>query len=113
MPAAGEYQRRAKAGELATVRGYALSDDDRVRAAVIEKLMCEFGFSRGWLCLRHGDAALPVFEVANRMVAEGEFLERRGDRYEIIPEMRTFTRQVAARFDIFLETSAARHSMAV
>jgi oxygen-independent coproporphyrinogen III oxidase len=113
MPATGEYQRRVKAGELATVRGYAMNEDDRVRAAVIEKLMCEFGFSRGWLCMQHGNAALPVFELANRMVGEGEFLVKHGDRYEIIPEMRTFTRQVAARFDAFLEAGTARHSMAV
>jgi oxygen-independent coproporphyrinogen-3 oxidase len=113
MPATGEYQRRVKAGGLAVVRGFEMTGEDRVRAAVIEKLMCEFGFSRSWLCMRHGNAAMPVFDLANRMVGEGEFLERRGDRYEIMPDMRAFTRQVAARFDAFLEAGAARHSMAV
>ena len=58
MPATGEYQRRVKAGDLATVRGHAMSDDDRAREAVIEKLMCEFGFGKGWLCLRHGAASV-------------------------------------------------------
>jgi oxygen-independent coproporphyrinogen-3 oxidase len=113
MPATGEYQRRVKAGELATVRGYAMNGDDRARAAVIEKLMCEFGFSRAWLCLRHGNAALPIFDIADQMAAEGDYLQKNGDRYEIIEAMRPFSRQVAARFDAFLETGAARHSMAV
>lgn len=113
MPATGEYQRRVKAGGLATVRGYVMSDDDRTREAVIEKLMCEFGFAKGWLCLRHGNAALPLFDIANRMVAEGEYLRKCGDRYEIKEAMRPFARQVAARFDAFLEKGSARHSMAV
>ncbi len=113
MPATGEYQRRVMAGGLAAVRGHTMSDGDRVRETVIEKLMCEFGFSRARLCVGHGDASLPVFEIADRLVAEGELLQRRDDRYEITPRMRIFARQVAARFDAYIDNGAARHSIAV
>lgn len=113
MPATGEYQRLALDGKLAAVRGLQMDDEDRLRGAVIEKLMCEFGFSRAAFCLRYGNAAQTIFAEADILVAQGEFLERKGDRYEIKPDMRLFARQVAAKFDTYLAKGAARHSAAV
>jgi oxygen-independent coproporphyrinogen-3 oxidase len=36
------YRAAIRAGQCATVRGAALSDDDRLRRAIIERLMCDF-----------------------------------------------------------------------
>ena len=113
MPATGEYQRLVSAGGLAVVRGLEMSADDRLRGAVIESIMCEFGFSRAQLCLRFGDAAQAIFHEADLLVAQDEFLERVGERYEIKTEMRLFARQVAAKFDAYLGKGQARHSAAV
>ena len=113
MPATGEYQRLVLDGKLAVVRGLEMDDEDRLRGALIEKLMCEFGFSRSALCMRYGNAALAVFAEADILVAQGEFLERHGDRYEIKREMQLFARQVAAKFDTYLAKGTARHSAAV
>ncbi|MGB8817282.1 MAG: oxygen-independent coproporphyrinogen III oxidase [Rhizobiaceae bacterium] len=113
MPATGAYQRLVNAGSLAVVRGLEMSEEDRLRGSVIESLMCEFGFSRAQLCLRFGDAAQALFREADILVAQGEFLARVGERYEIKPEMRLFARQVAARFDAYLGKGQARHSAAV
>src|SRR5262249_51695804 len=35
------YSRAVEAGRLATIKGFALSGDDRVRGAIIERLMCD------------------------------------------------------------------------
>lgn len=113
MPATNEYMRLAREGRLPVVRGLEMNDDDRLRGAVIERLMCDFGFSRPAMCLRFGDAAQQIFREADILVAEGEFLERKGDRYEIKPEMRLFARQAAARFDAYIGKGTARHSVAV
>ncbi len=113
MPATGEYQRLVSDGKLAVVRGLCMDDEDRLRGAVIEKLMCEFGFSRPALCLRYGNAAQAIFAEADILVAQGEFLERVGDRYEIKGEMHLFARQAAAKFDTYLAKGTARHSAAV
>ena len=47
MPATGEYRRMAERGDLTVVRGIALAHDDRLRAFVIERIMCTYGFFRG------------------------------------------------------------------
>lgn len=113
MPATGEYQRLVLDGKLAAVRGLEMDDEDRLRGAVIERLMCEFGFSRAAFCLRFGNAAQSIFAEADILVAQGEFLERNGDRYEIKAGMRLFARQAAAKFDTYLAKGTARHSAAV
>ncbi len=113
MPATGEYQRLTLDGKLAVVRGLAMDDEDRMRGAVIEKLMCEFRFSRSAFCLRYGNAALAIFAEADVLVGQGDLLTRSGDRYEIKPEMRAFARQVAAKFDAYIGKGQARHSAAV
>ena len=40
-PAVGNYSRAIAEGKLATVKGIALSDDDRLRGQIIERLMCD------------------------------------------------------------------------
>ena len=40
-PDMGHYARSISAGTFATVKGLALTDDDRLRAAIIERLMCD------------------------------------------------------------------------
>jgi oxygen-independent coproporphyrinogen-3 oxidase len=42
---ASDYARRVQQEGLATVRGWALTADDRLRGFVIERLMCDFSFS--------------------------------------------------------------------
>jgi oxygen-independent coproporphyrinogen III oxidase len=113
MPATGEYQRIVTSGQLAVVRGLELSAEDRLRGYVIERLMCDFGFSRADLCLKFGDAAQAIFAQAEVLVAQGEYFERSQERYLIKQEMHIFARQVAAKFDSYLTVGQARHSLAV
>ena len=115
VTATGEYERRVKEGRLATARGIALSDDDRLRAWVIERLMCDFAFSATEASARFGQAATPVLAEA-ALIAEEKpeaALVRQGDLF-VVPEARKpLVRLVAARFDGYLAKGTARHSAAV
>ena len=45
-----DYLAALAAGRLATVRGFALAPDDRLRAALIERLMCDFRVDVAEIC---------------------------------------------------------------
>ena len=51
------YEQAIAADRLATVKGYALSGDDRLRAEIIERIMCDFGVDLDPICARHGLSA--------------------------------------------------------
>lgn len=115
MPATGEYERRVLAGGLATVRGFALSNADRMRAWVIERLMCDFSFSRCELLSRFGDGVRGVIAEAELLAAndrDGVFV-RAGNRFVVTERGKPFVRSIAATFDAYLGQGTARHSVAV
>jgi oxygen-independent coproporphyrinogen-3 oxidase len=96
-----DYERRIAAGSLATVRGYALTPDDRRRASIIEQLMCDYRADVSGI-----DAPLEQFE------SEG-LVRRHGNVIEIVEDARPLVRAVAAAFDAKLAGSTARHVTAV
>ncbi|WP_429930083.1 oxygen-independent coproporphyrinogen III oxidase [Agrobacterium vitis] len=115
MPATGEYQRLVSENGLAATRGIALSSDDRVRAAVIEKIMCEFGFSFAEIRQAFPDVAEGVIAEAKIFTASnGDDLCRIDREYfTLTPTGRLFARSVAATFDCYFSSGKARHSIAV
>ncbi|WP_426230784.1 oxygen-independent coproporphyrinogen III oxidase [Pararhizobium sp. DWP3-4] len=114
-PATGDYMRRIEDKGFATVRGVALSDDDRVRRWVIEKLMCDFRFSSGQAERRFGTLAGDVVMHAKQLAAmEGDALcQWRNDGFEVTAKGRPFVRLIAARFDTYFTATTTRHSAAV
>lgn len=104
------YARAIAAGRFATVKGVQLSEDDRVRGAIIERLMCDLAVDL--------DAVAPgvAFE---REIAELAPLVRDGlvrveGRRVIVSEAgRPFVRLAAAAFDAYLAAKSSRHSIAV
>jgi oxygen-independent coproporphyrinogen-3 oxidase len=113
--ATGEYERMVEECGLAAVRGHALSDDDRMRAWVIERLMCDFSFSQAEMVARFGDRAAPIINQAKRLAATGSAgqFERRGDAFAVTESARPLVRLVASKFDAYLGKGGARHSAAV
>lgn len=114
-PATADYQRRVDEGALATVRGFELSESDRMRAWVIERLMCDFALRASDLTSRFGRSAESVIATAEALVvsdAEGYFV-RTGESYAITGKGRPYARLIASRFDEYLGRGAARHSSAV
>lgn len=113
--AIADYGRRVQDGGLAVVRGVAMSEDDIIRAHVIERLMCDLAFHRRGVTERFGIAAAAVIDDALRVTAEDTdgLVREIEDGFEITERGRPFARAIAARFDAYLPRSAARHSLAV
>ena len=115
IPATGEYQRMADDGGLAAVRGIALSDDDRLRGHVIERLMCDFRFSFRDLRQKFGAAAEPLISQARRVAAmdqDGLCAVETGC-FCITESGKVLSRVVASWFDAYLTEGKGRHSIAV
>ncbi|MEZ5776318.1 MAG: oxygen-independent coproporphyrinogen III oxidase [Hyphomicrobiaceae bacterium] len=111
----GDYQRRIGEGRLATARGFRLSEDDRMRAHVIERLMCDFAFSRAGLVARFGTKAAPIVAEAAKVAAEDTdgFIEPTADGFRLTADGRTFVRKVCQRFDAYWGQGSATHAIAV
>jgi oxygen-independent coproporphyrinogen-3 oxidase len=109
------YQAAIAAGRLATVKGYALTDDDRLRADIIERIMCDYAVDLGAICARHGSAAEAVLNAAPRLrdlVSDG-IVELDGASLAVTEQSRFLVRSVAAAFDAHLDASKQLHSRAV
>jgi oxygen-independent coproporphyrinogen-3 oxidase len=108
-----EYQKRIMAGQLPVLRGFAVSQDDKLRAAVIERLMCDHKVDLEFVCAQFGAdsadfAGLPALAP---LAADG-LIERHGSLIEVTPEARPLVRSVAAAFDAYLGSDDAKHSRA-
>lgn len=105
------YLAAVEAGRLPVVRGRALTEDDRARRALIERVMCDFAVD-----LRA--VPLPVMAQAAARLAPlaGDglvALEDGGRRLRVTEAGRRFVRHVAACFDAYLNPATGRHSRAV
>ena len=109
-PDVGSYFRAIDAGQFATARGLALSADDRLRARVIERLMCDLAVD---LDAEGGETDFSA-EFAAVDALSGSGIVRRHGRYIAMTEKgRPFVRLVAAAFDAYLAKNQKRHSVAV
>jgi len=109
------YSETIAAGWLATVKGYALNDDDRLRAEIIERIMCDYGVDLGAVCARHGSATEAMLRSAPRLhdlISDG-VVELDGASLAIADHSRFLVRSVAAAFDTHLDAATRLHSRAV
>lgn len=113
VPATGVYEKVVLGGGLAAVRGFALGDEDRMRAWVIERIMCDFGFEATQLSRQFGHRSATILAEAQALAADDPMVRFEGGRLEIRPEARPFARSIAARFDAYFGAGGARHSAAV
>lgn len=115
ITATGEYIRAVTAGGLAVARGIELDDDDRLRAWVIERLMCDFAVPVNEMLTRFGHEADAVLqEMRYSALCDGDDLVRfDGETYAVTDRGRPFVRSIASTFDTYLAGGAGRHSVAV
>lgn len=110
-----QYAQAVNDGKLAVAKGVAITDEDRLRRAVIERLMCDLAVDVGAVAQAHGrpadyfDAVLADMGdlIADHVVAV------EGRRLSVPEPARPLMRVAAARFDAYLATGAGRHSRAV
>ncbi|MDZ3837702.1 MAG: oxygen-independent coproporphyrinogen III oxidase [Rhodospirillales bacterium] len=110
-----DYREAVFSGRLPVARGLALGDDDRLRAEIIERLMCDLAVDAAAICERHGaePAVLdPAMAALGPLAADG-LIEVEGRRIAVTEAGRPFVRLAAAAFDAYLGTGKARHSRAV
>jgi oxygen-independent coproporphyrinogen-3 oxidase len=111
----GAYAQSVAAGRLATAKGYGLTDDDRLRADIIERIMCEFSADLGDICARHGAEPEAMLQSAARLkplISDG-IVRLDGDRLAVASDSRFLVRSVAAAFDAHLDPGKQLHSRAV
>jgi oxygen-independent coproporphyrinogen-3 oxidase len=110
-----QYMRAVSSGQFAITRGIALSDDDRLRREIIERLMCDMEVDVGAACRRHGvavDSLAGAFAAIAPLVDDG-IAERKRMRIRITEDGRPFVRLVAAAFDAYLNRGETRHAKAI
>ena len=115
QPSLQTYARQVADGVLPIAKGVILSADDRLRAAVIERLMCDFAVDLNMLIASHG-ASADCLRDADAMLTQMEddgLLTRSHGTLTLTEEGRPYVRQVAACFDSYFRGGAARHSSAV
>lgn len=109
------WSQAISAGRLATAKGYALTDDDRLRGEIIERIMCEFGVDLGAICARHGSVPEQMLLSSPRLqdlICDG-IVEVDGVSLALPEDSRFLVRSVAAAFDAHLDGSKHLHSRAV
>jgi oxygen-independent coproporphyrinogen III oxidase len=108
------YSRAIAAGRLATVKGVAISADDRLRASVIERLMCDLSIDLDAIANRGGLGGYFAHELESLTpFAQDGLLDIEGHRLQVTEKGRPFVRILASAFDVYLREKPDRHSLAV
>ncbi len=109
------WRSAVSAGELPIARGVALTDDDRFRGAIIERLMCDFDVDLAAICAMHHRPLSDLSEPLARLEAfERDGLVRHeGVRLMVTERGRILVRSVCAVFDAYLAPEAQRHAKAI
>lgn len=111
----GAWSRAIESGELAIARGYEMTDEDKLRASIIEDLLT--GFSTDLSRQRAG--ITPSQRWINQQIigvddlVDDGLCEVLGSTVSVPENARFLSRLVASRFDGFLDQGKARHSAAV
>lgn len=110
-----DYEKRIAEGGLATARGVVLTEEDRMRAFVIEKLMCEFALSKREVRNKFGKRADPILTEADDLLSldQDALLEKTSDGFRLTPRGEPFVRSIAACFDSYLGRDDAKFSTGV
>lgn len=111
----GAWARAVEGGVLPTAKGYALQGEDRLRAYVIEQLMCSGTVDLDEATERFRAAPdwyLETGDDLTEMQRDG-LITRTGNRVTITRNGGVYVRVIAAAFDAYLATSRARHAVTV
>ncbi|KFC66574.1 Oxygen-independent coproporphyrinogen-III oxidase HemN [Bosea sp. LC85] len=111
----GRYAERVLKGDLATAKGFRLSAGDRLRAELIERLMCELAVDIGAVCARHEaspEELEPSFPRLWELAQEG-VIQFDGCRVLIPEDSRLLVRKVASVFDAYLAQPGRSYSRSV
>ena len=115
QPETGAWSRAIAGGQIPIAKGHAMQGEDRLRAHVIEKIMCEgaidldaagsaFGLPSQWH--EREEPILHKFE-------QDGLIRRKGGHLTLTDAGAALARVVASTFDTYLARHETRHSLAV
>jgi oxygen-independent coproporphyrinogen-3 oxidase len=110
-----DYRAAILAGRLPVAKGCRLDDDDRLRAAVIERLMCDLTVDLDRLC-QDFDCDSSIFADVVESLAEMQddgLVDIDGPVIRVTAKGRPFMRAACAAFDRYLRPGETRHVRAV
>jgi len=108
-----DYVRAVREGRLAVERGHVFRGEDRLRARMIEALMCDFRIDRDALSEGYGVTAERVDAILRAVADRFPGMVETGPRGLSVPAFaRPLTRMIARGFDAY-DLAATGHSPAV
>lgn len=109
------YKRTIREGRLVVTRGVAASEEDKLRRAVIERLMCDLAVDLEVVAGRFGKTAAHFEAELHRLqpLAEDGICSIKGPVIAVTEEGRPLVRAVCAAFDTYLKAGEQRHAKAV
>ena len=110
----GLYASRVAGGELPTSKGYRLTAEDRLRADVIERIMCDFSVDVAAAASAHGfeaDALMAGNERLDALQRDG-LITLDGGIIKVSDQHRFIVRAVASAFDAYLNKTGRTFSKA-
>lgn len=112
-PATSAYTKAIRAHEFSTVRGHTFTDQDKLRARMIEMLMCDFRVNTAELVRDYDTTKAEVTAMLNRANSEFENILVVDENGLFVPaSARPLTRMIARSFDAY-DLSSAGHSSAI
>jgi oxygen-independent coproporphyrinogen-3 oxidase len=104
--------------QVPVVRGIQITDEDRLRRAVIERLMCDMEVDLDAVCRAHGAASHALDHFRDELgrldfMVRGGLVTVDGTKLAIPEAAQNFVRVVASCFDQYLDNGKAKHSVAV
>jgi oxygen-independent coproporphyrinogen-3 oxidase len=114
-PGVPRWREAILGGRLPTARGFALGPHDRLRRAVIERIMCDFAVDLAAVAAQHAADPATLMDAAPALqaMARDGLVRWTGYMLRVTDTGRPFVRGVAAAFDTYLRTGVGRHSAAV
>jgi oxygen-independent coproporphyrinogen III oxidase len=109
-----QYMARIAEGRFATARGVSLTRDDRLRGAIIERVMCEHAVDVPALCAHHRvdpEAFLSCIDLET--LERDGLLERDENRLVVTEKGKPFVRFICAAFDRYYTGADGRHSRGI
>ena len=110
-----QYRERITAGDFAIERGIELSNDDRLRGHVIERIMCDLNVNLDSVCKQFtvpNTIFTPEIQKLQPLCEDG-IIELLDNTITVTETGRPFVRLVAAAFDAYLDSGKGRHSRAI
>ena len=105
-----QYGEAVRAGRLPVVRGVAVSAEDAMRRAIIERIMTDFTVDPAAIAAVHG---LPAPDPDTAELEAAGIVKRQGRRLVVDPRFKPLARLLAAAFDGYLATGPVKHSVSV